>query len=159
MKVLFIFLFSIAILVLQSTVLGLLSINEVKPDLTIIFLVYVSLLFGPVAGVFTGFFLGIIQDIYSYEYLGAYALIKSAIGYFVGLFEEELISLDYITKIIILIMVFYIHDVSYCFLIDMQVDDVFSFIKNKSLGESIYTVILGAFFFYLTHTTKKTHVQ
>ncbi|MGL1934671.1 MAG: rod shape-determining protein MreD [Fibrobacterales bacterium] len=158
MKTAIVIIFALGVLILQSTLLELLSINDVKPDLTIIFLVYISLLFGPVAGVFTGFLLGIIQDIYSYEFLGAHALIKSAIGYFVGLFEEELISLDYITKVIILVFVFFLHDISYGFLIDMKFDEVIEFVKNKSLWESIYTIILGAFIFYLTHTNKKTHV-
>lgn len=83
-------LLSIALLavsvLLQTTLLRVVAIRGVRPDLTFVLLVFVALRRGPMVGQLTGFAVGIVEDLVSLSPLGFHALMRSTIGYVYGLF-------------------------------------------------------------------------
>jgi len=73
-----------ATVVLQSTVLRYVAINDVKPDLVTIMLVFMAMRTGPMVGQLSGFVSGLVQDVLSLPPLGFYAGIRTVIGFVYG---------------------------------------------------------------------------
>jgi rod shape-determining protein MreD len=79
---------------LQSTLLGAIAINTVKPDLALIILVFVSLRRGSMVGQVSGFLSGILEDFMSagpfgFYPLGFHALMRAVIGFVFGVFSGK----------------------------------------------------------------------
>ncbi len=87
MRWLFVLLSFIAALILQTTVLPLLSIGGVIPDLLLVLVIFTALFYGSVKGAATGFILGLILDLIGGHYLGLGALSGFATGYLIGYLE------------------------------------------------------------------------
>lgn len=75
----------IAVLVLQLVLSEFLSVDGVRPDFLLIFLIYVSISEGSLAGVIFGFVLGLLEDLLSAgSFLGLAPLTKCITGFLVG---------------------------------------------------------------------------
>ncbi len=96
--------------ILQSTVIPVIAIFGVQPDLPVIVLFFMCLRHGVLPGVYIGFFLGLGLDLYSPTLLGQQALAKTIIGFFIGLFNEKVMRTDPVLKVVILTLTFLIHD-------------------------------------------------
>jgi rod shape-determining protein MreD len=71
--------------VLQSTLLEYVAIGEVKPDLSLVILVFTALRTGALFGQYAGFAAGLVEDFVSLPPLGFYALIRTVLGFLSGL--------------------------------------------------------------------------
>ncbi|MGI6092114.1 MAG: rod shape-determining protein MreD [Veillonellaceae bacterium] len=89
MKVFFWTLVIVMMLVIQSTIVPLLAIQGITPDLLLIVVVSASLLFGKDHGVGTGFFSGLLQDLASGNIFGVNTLSKLSTGYLFGMAERQ----------------------------------------------------------------------
>lgn len=76
-------------IVLQSTLLPLVSFKGVHPDLLLVVVVSCALLSGKEQGVGIGFFAGLLQDLISGSIFGINTLSKLATGYIFGLAERK----------------------------------------------------------------------
>ena len=76
-----------ASLLLQSTVFKYIAIFGVKPDLSLVILVFISLRGGRTVGQVSGFTAGILEDFLSFPPLGFHALIRTIIGFLFGIFQ------------------------------------------------------------------------
>lgn len=76
-------------LILQATVLPLIAINGIKPDLLLIIVVSTGLLAGKERGIGIGFFSGLLQDLVSGSSFGVNILAKMATGYVCGIVERK----------------------------------------------------------------------
>lgn len=83
-------LLSVIALVLQSTVLARLPLMGVRPDLTLLLVVSVAVLGGPLEGAAAGAIAGGLQDLMHGRYLGISLVSKAATGYLAGLLERRL---------------------------------------------------------------------
>ena len=137
-----------AALVIQSTLVHWAFLGNIHPDLILIMLVFISLRKGPIIGVFSGFVIGLIQDIYAVETLGVNALCKSSIGYFIGLFDESRFTFTPTTKLIILASVLFAHDFLFNLFIGLPSRSYFSAFLRESLPAGVFTVLIGAVVFY-----------
>ncbi len=72
------------IIILQSTVLENVAIAGIKPDLVMLVVVLGSFFRGTRTGAFLGFTGGIVEDLFSGNYIGLNALAKMAAGYLAG---------------------------------------------------------------------------
>jgi len=149
---------AVLVLILQSTLVKLISIYDVMPDLVIIFCVFVALKFGPVAGIFIGFTMGLIEDVYQYQYLGAMAWAKSITGFLVGLLEENVLKLNFITQVLVLGAAFLIHDFLFSWAIQQDSLSLSNILLYKTLPNGIYTIALGAIIFYLMSSSRDLNV-
>lgn len=76
-------------LILQATVMPLIAINGIKPDLLLIIVVSTGLLTGKERGIGVGFFSGLLQDLVSGSSFGLNVLSKMATGYVCGMVERK----------------------------------------------------------------------
>ena len=77
-------------LALQTTLTGFLS-GTMAVDLVLVVVVYAALLWGPVAGLLTGTFAGLIQDALSIGVIGIGGLAKTIVGFLAGVIGTQFI--------------------------------------------------------------------
>ena len=82
-KVVF-FLTVVVCFLLQSTVMDLISIGSVTPNLMLVLCVSMGLMRGRKSGLWTGFLSGLLVDLFFGSIFGFYALIYMYIGYLSG---------------------------------------------------------------------------
>jgi len=75
--------------IIQSTLLPLVAINGIYPDILLIMVISYALLSGKEKGVGMGFFAGLLQDLSFGSVFGIYTLSKLATGYFLGMAERK----------------------------------------------------------------------
>jgi len=135
-------------LVLQQTLVRWLSIGSVRPDLILIALTAVALRHGPVAGLYAGVILGLVQDIYVVETLGANVLAKSMVGYALGFFEEKVMKVMAATRVLLLGAGLIVHDVLFYLASGYRGSFFWEALWRQSLPSAVYTLVLGAVAFY-----------
>lgn len=91
-------------LVLQSTILPLIAINGVRPDLLLIMVVSSGLLLGKEHGVGMGFFAGLLQDLASGNIFGLNTLSKLATGYFAGSLERKVFKENILLPVLAIVL-------------------------------------------------------
>ena len=76
--------------VLQTTVFSTVDILGGVPDVSLVVLVCVALLRGPVAGALCGFVAGLVVDVATLDTLGVTSLLLVLVGYWIGRYGETL---------------------------------------------------------------------
>lgn len=79
----------IPVLIIQTTVIPLISIGEVVPDLILILLVYYSITEGQIYGTILGFVYGFCFDLVTGSLLGSTMIAKTVAGFIAGYFSSE----------------------------------------------------------------------
>lgn len=97
-------------MILQSTIMQEIAISGIMPDLIIISLFLLSIKHGQLAGIYTGFIVGLFMDVYSPSLLGQNALSLTILGFLFGFFDEKVMRVDSIMKIFLLIIGLFLHD-------------------------------------------------
>ncbi len=85
--------------ILQSTVLHVIEIRGVIPDTMLIIVVSYALLRGQNAGASTGFFAGLLYDIFFGNSIGFYALVGMLTGYFCGICHRNFYRENFILPV------------------------------------------------------------
>lgn len=96
--------------ILQTTIMQEIAISGIMPDLIIISLFLLSIKHGQIAGIYTGFLVGLFMDVYSPSLLGQNALALTILGFMFGFFDEKVMRVDSIMKIFLLIIGLFLHD-------------------------------------------------
>lgn len=136
--------------VLHSTVMKLFTFDPFRPDLVLFALVYIGLKEGSLTGVWVGFFLGILQDIYRPSSLGVNALAKSLVGYLVGFFNERQWKIDVWARFIILFAAFLLHDLVTAALRLDGIGVIGYHLLFNTLPSYLYTLLIWAVLWLLT---------
>jgi rod shape-determining protein MreD len=145
---------------LQTVIVPQVEILEAKPSLLLILTVIVALEHGTLAGCFMGFISGLLCDVYApVEWLGACSLSYCVIGFAVGQIEESFINLNLFPKIIVLMLAELFKDLIYYFCVGKASDEILRAIISLSIPNTIYTICLGAIYFYLFSSRVKTKVD
>ena len=84
------FIIMLVMVSLQSTVIPVLAIEGVRPDLVLVAVVSAALSNGRETGVLCGTFGGILQDLLSGGAFGVNTLSKMLVGLFVGIYERKI---------------------------------------------------------------------
>lgn len=149
------FAFFIVCLTAQTTLVPVVGVLGIQPDLPIIALFVLSLRFGVMGGVYVGFLLGLSQDLYSPVILGQGALSKAVIGFFVGLFNEKVMRTDPVLKIVILLVVFLIHDGIFAVVEQMKnhtpLAAVFPMLLTKTVPRALYSALIMTVIYLWQH--------
>jgi rod shape-determining protein MreD len=84
-------LFSLLLLLLQTTIVRFLSVESIGPDIVLIWIVVLGVRDGHITGVTAGFLIGLVLDLLSGAdgMLGLAALSKTTAGFFAGYFYNE----------------------------------------------------------------------
>lgn len=136
---------------LQTTVFKGLAFAGIVPNLLIIVIASFGFMRGETAGIWIGFFSGLLCDIFFGEVIGFYALIYTCIGFINGKFHR----IFYPQDIKLPIALIAISDLSYgmicyilLFLLRGRFDFVFYF-RSIIFPEVVYTVLITCVFYPL----------
>jgi rod shape-determining protein MreD len=138
-------------LIIQSTVLILFSIGGVKPDLSLIVLVFISYRKGQMTGQITGFCTGFIEDLISLTPLGFHSLIKALIGFLYGYLQGRII-IDIIFIPILFVTIATVIKLLFAWIISMifSIPEVtISFFHLNTFIEILYNAFTAPFIFAL----------
>lgn len=135
-------------LILQQTLIQLISIGSIKPDLVMVVLVAVSMRYGSLVGLFSGLAIGLIQDVYAIDALGANAMAKCLVGYGAGLLDEKVIKVMPATKVLFLGVAFLVHDLVYSLAAGFHGAAFGNALLTRTVPSGIYTLLLGSLVFY-----------
>ena len=137
--------------VLQCTVFRGLAIHGIVPNILIILTASTGFMQGERFGVFTGFFCGLLLDIFFFEIIGFYALLYMYIGYMNGLFH----NIFYPDDIKLPLIMITVSDLLYSlvvymllFLLRSRFDFGYYFL-NIILPELVYTIFVAVIFYPL----------
>lgn len=141
--------FTMAILILvsillQSTVCQMISIASIKPNLLIILTVSFGLMRGRKEGMMTGFFCGLLTDIFFESVIGFNALIYLWVGYFSGYFYRIFYDDDIKTPLFLISisdLAYGIIQYGFMFLLRGRIH-FFYYLGRVILPEVVYTLIL-----------------
>jgi rod shape-determining protein MreD len=119
---------SLLLLLLSTTLVKFLAISEIVPDILLVWIVYVAIREGQIAGMTAGFLLGLVVDLLSGPdgMTGVSALAKTVAGFLAGYFYNEnktLQTLGGYQFIVAIGVVSLVHNVIY-FLIFLQGTDM-----------------------------------
>ncbi|HLP40664.1 MAG TPA: rod shape-determining protein MreD [Fibrobacteria bacterium] len=135
-------------LILQQTLIRIISIESIKPDVVLVMLVAVSLRYGSVVGLFSGMAIGLVQDVYAIDTLGANAMAKCMVGYFTGLLDERVIKVMPATKVLFLAVAFLVHDAIFALAAGFPGVEFRHALIHRTLPSGLYTLLVGALVFY-----------
>ncbi len=107
----------VLLLVLQATVLPLVAIGGVRPDLILIASISAGLLLGREHGVGLGFFGGLLQDLTSGNIFGLNILAKMAVGYLAGQMERKVFKENILLPLLAVMLGTGVHSVVAIFLL------------------------------------------
>ena len=82
-------LLSLVVIIIQTTVMKLLTVGGITADILTIWVVYVALHEGRLEGTLIGFAVGLLFDFSAGNFLGLSALFQTACGFFAGSFYNE----------------------------------------------------------------------
>jgi rod shape-determining protein MreD len=134
------------VFILQTTIVPVIAIFGVKPDLILLVLVFFAFKTDVIPAVFTGFILGLAQDFYSPEVLGLNALVKSLAGFIAGFFNEKVMRIDPIFQLALLFLIFIIHDAVYLLVHVLKSGASFQMIGTELLTATLPRTLYSLFF-------------
>ena len=147
---------------LQSTVFKRMEFAGISPNLLMITTTSIGLMKGENQGLCTGFFSGLLIDIFSGSVLGFYALIYMYLGYIVGKFSQ----IYYPEDIKLPLALIALNNVSYgmiCYIFMFLLRGRFHFpyyFMHVILPETIYTIVISIFLYPLMlFLYKQLHVD
>jgi len=132
------------VLIVQTIMIPKIAIFGFYPDLVLIALFIVSVQYGITAGIWCGFFVGLLIDVFSAGLLGANTLAKALTGGVAGFLERKNVLIEPILLLILLLLVLIIHDIiiyipnSYAD--NGSIVELPKFLLLNSLPRAVYTV-------------------
>lgn len=134
-------------IVLQLTLIPLISFDFILPDILLIVLVYFTLLKGQLFGTVYGFILGFLFDIFSGGLIGSAMFSKTLAGFTAGYFFSENRKYNNLNSIFFVLIVFVCAVIdSLFFRILVAKDLTFTFTSlfvQKSFLPALYTAVLA----------------
>lgn len=135
---------AILLLVAQVTVVNLLAIKGIRPDLLLIYLILLTFKEGRIAGTISGFFLGLTYDAYAADFIGLSALTKSATAFIVAYFPKEMMGRGFFYVGGVLLGCSFFHDFIYSFIYSLGSQTNFiNLVFRYVIFSSLYTTFLG----------------
>jgi len=146
--------------ILQTVIAPHIEIMDAQPSFLLILTIIAALRHGSLAGCVMGFASGLLCDVYApVEWLGAFSLAYCIVGFAVGQIEESFINLNLVPKIIVLALADLLKDTIYYLSTGKTIEDIPRIISSLSISNTIYTIILGAIFFYLLSLSRQKKVE
>ncbi|WP_378953138.1 rod shape-determining protein MreD [Pelosinus sp. sgz500959] len=151
----------IVTIIIQSTVLPLIAIQGIYPDMLLVVVVSYALLSGKEKGVGMGFFAGLLQDLASGSAFGTNTLSKLAIGYFFGLAERKVFK----EHVLLPVATTAVATIFNCFSVFAILSifgykiDIIPSIMNNVLPISLYNLMIAIPVHHLIYRLKKFTVE
>ncbi len=135
------------LLLIQTTIIPLIAINGVIPDLILILLVFYAMRYGQVYGTVLGFVYGFLFDIITGSLIGSTMLAKTLSGFVAGYFYNENKQEQYIKSLFFCLIVLLsgiIDSVVYSFFSTIDFNsNVLLLIFEQGMLPGFYTAVLS----------------
>lgn len=144
-------------IILQSTICQMISIASIKPNLLIILTVSFGLMRGKKEGMVTGFFCGLLTDLFFESVIGFNALIYLWVGYFSGYFYRIFYDDDIKTPLFLISisdMAYGIIQYGFMFLLRGRIH-FFYYLGRVIIPEVIYTLLLTIICYRMLYAINK----
>ncbi len=147
----------LACFILQTTVFQTLSIGSIVPNLLLIATISFGFIRGKITGIWTGFFCGILKDLFYGNLLGFYALVYLCIGYGAGcctkiFYDEEIRVSMFLVAAGDLIYGLAVY--GFQFLMRGRIE-IFFYLRRIIIPEAIYTVLITVILYKLLFILNK----
>jgi rod shape-determining protein MreD len=139
---------TVVALALQTTLMRFLS-GTTAVDLVLVVVVYVALLFGPVTGLLTGTFAGLIQDALSIGVIGIGGLAKTIVGFLAGVVGTQFIVSQAPSRFVVFFAATVLHSVIFMGLYELLGLRDFGTPYARVLGQAFTNAIVGTLAFQL----------
>jgi len=149
-KILFYSLGLLIVYALQSAIIPVLTISQIRPDLFLILVVIISLREGRLAGMLSGFGIGLLNDLMLPGTLGLNALAKTFVGFIVHSFPGRGYQREPLLFGLLLLFGAFFHDFIFNTLYTFQTHwDVLAVIFRYALPTALYTAVVGTGIYFL----------
>ena len=139
----------------QASLMPVIAIGGITPDLVLASLFLLSLRHGMLAGVYAGFLVGVCQDIYSPVVLGQFALSKSVTGFIMGIFNDRIMRTDPLVKAALMLFLFVFHDTIFSlvdvFKHDLDMGSTLLPLLTRSIPRALYSLLVVAMVYLWRH--------
>jgi len=150
-RLIFYLLFLVLVLLIQTALPPSLPIIGPRPDLLLITILVTGLLKGTKCGVGTGFWAGLLQDLFLGGMFGIYTIVKSVTGGLAGLLEGKIYKENFILPPVIIFIATLIHEVLVILLSEellFKIDFIY-FFRRVILPEAVVNGLLGVVIYLL----------
>ena len=132
-------------LALQTTLARFIVGGTVAVDLVLVVVVYAALAAGPVTGLLTGTFAGIVQDALSSGVIGIGGLAKTAVGFLAGVIGTQFIVAQPLPRFVVFFAATVVHAALFIGLYELldlrQFGTPYGAVLGQALGNAIVGVI------------------
>ena len=149
MKVAWVVLATALALALQTTLARFVIRGTVAVDLVLVVVVYAALKSGPVTGLLTGTFAGLVQDALSSGVIGIGGLAKTIVGFLAGLVGTQLIVAGSLPRFIVFFAATIVHAVVFIGLYVLLDLRPFGTPYSAALGQAVGNAVVGVLAFQL----------
>ncbi len=135
--------------ILQTTVFRAFDFGGIAPNLLMITVASSAFIKGDKAGLLTGFFSGLIIDIFFGTYIGFFALIYMYIGFIIGKFHEVFFSQNIAIPIIFITISDFLYGfICYVLMFLFRTRfDIGYYMMNVIIPEVVYTALVAIFYY------------
>jgi len=141
-----------AALIVQSTVVPKFAILGVYPDLVLITLFVLATENGSLSGIWGGFFLGLLIDVYSAGIFGINALANTVVGGVSGFFERKNVIVELTAKLLILFFAIFVRDiflyVPKLYKAKESISELPKILATSTFPMAVYTVLIATLVFF-----------
>lgn len=136
-----IFLFLIPV---QTLLLEKIQIAGVRPDLALVLVYCLSWAYGEVQGLLWGVALGGLIDLFSIGLLGVNFILKTTVGFTIGMLGRSFLNLSLLWNISIFFFISLLHDFIGTLLVEgMREGGFFPWVQHEMLGRALYNSLFA----------------
>lgn len=137
----------IPVIILQTTIIPIISIGSIVPDLTLILLVFFAIQNGQIYGTVSGFAFGFVIDLISGTLLGSTMLTKTLAGFTAGYFSGEAKMEFYLRPMVfpfVVLLCSFIDSMIFSFFLDLSSSaSILNLIVEQGLLPALYTAFVS----------------
>ena len=149
MKVAWVLLATALALALQTTLARFVIRGTVAVDLVLVVVVYTALTSGPVTGLLTGTFAGLVQDALSSGVIGIGGLAKTVVGFLAGIIGTQFIVAQPLPRLVVFFVATVLHAVLFIGLYELLDLRQFGLPVGAVTGQALGNAIVGVVAFQL----------
>jgi rod shape-determining protein MreD len=147
------FLVGILFLIVQTTFLPFFPIHRIRPDILLIFTLYLAFLFPPISGGILAFFMGYLMDLFSGNALGFYALSRSLVFFTAHFFKERIYLEGFYSQFLFAFIFAILEGILILILMNalqfVPLEKLYSLFFTFLIPQSFFTGLVTPFFFFL----------
>ncbi|MEE9118868.1 MAG: rod shape-determining protein MreD [Calditrichia bacterium] len=154
-NIIYIVIIGLVALLLQAFFVPIIEIGVWRPDVVLLGVLYIGYRYGIIAGILSGFILGILQDSMSPLPLGITSLANSVIGFAAGQIRQ--FKLAYNARILASVILILLQGCIFYFFYQLRAETTFGYLLlTRVFPNTIYTFLIGLLIsFFISSKTEK----